>query len=51
MSDWQYSMTLAQIYNGRITVTKLLVPQMPKYGTPDLKENKVTDQFVKLQKN
>lgn len=26
MSDWQYSMTLAQIYNGRITVTKLLVP-------------------------
>lgn len=52
MSDWQYSMTLAQIYEGRITVTKILVPQMPKYHrTPDLEENKVTDHFVKFQQS
>lgn len=51
MSDWQYSMTLAQIYSGRITVTKISVPQMPKcHRIPELK-NKVTDQFVKLQQS
>lgn len=29
MSDWQYSMTLAQIYKARTAVTKILAPQMP----------------------
>ena len=42
-------MTLAQIYK-RTAVTKILAPQEPYYhGNPGLQENKVTDEFLKLQ--
>lgn len=47
MSDWQYSMTLAQIYKGRTSSNKnISSPNASYHGNPDLKENKVIDRSV-----
>lgn len=50
MSDWQYSMTLAQIYKVRRAVTKILAPQTPHLMEIQMQGEQL-GQSVKLQQS